>query len=200
MKDVFGSNMCDTSQIYQCDFHHPQLNLAGNGKIRERPEADFVAHFAQVYQSQFLQIHSRTTRKETLFVREVPVSGNGIADLLVLSWAASIAPSDSFSLPLTEVASTIRAFEFKLSNWRNGMMQAHRYKYFSHASILVVPKIKLKAVKPQLELFKTLRVGLWGFESETGSITCLYTPRPKQQIIPKYANIALEQISQTIWS
>ena len=192
--------MCDTSQIYQCDFHHPQQNLAENGKIRESPEADFVAHFAKAYQSQFSQIHSRTSRKETLFVREVPVSSNGIADLLVLSCAASSTPSNSFSLPLAEVAPTIRAFEFKLSNWRNGMMQAHRYKYFSHASILVVPKIKLKSVKPQLELFKTLRVGLWGFEPETGSIICLYTPRPKQQIIPKYANKALQQISRTVWS
>ena len=192
--------MCDTSQIYQCDFHHPQQNLTENGKIRESPEADFVAHFAKAYQSQFSQIHSRTSRKETLFVREVPVSSNGIADLLVLSCAASSTPSNSFSLPLAEVAPTIRAFEFKLSNWRNGMMQAHRYKYFSHASILVVPKIKLKSVKPQLELFKTLRVGLWGFEPETGSIICLYTPRPKHQIIPKYANKALQQISRTVWS
>ena len=192
--------MCDTSQIFHCDFHHPQQNLSANGKVMEQPEETFASHFAQAYQSQFAQIHSHATRRETLFVREVPVSGNGIADLLVLSWTEDPTLSGSLSLALPEAAPTIRAFELKLSNWRNGMMQAHRYKYFSHASILVVPKAKLKAIKPEIDLFKILRVGLWGFEPETASIICLYTPRPRQQIIPEYRDKALHQVSQTVRS
>lgn len=196
----FGHRMHDTSAIYRCDFHHPQLNLSANGKVKESSEDDFASYFAQAYQSQFSQIHSRTTRKETLFVREVPVSGNGIADLLVLSWATSLTCSSTLSSSPLDVAPTIRAFEFKLSNWRNGMMQAHRYKYFSHASILVVPKSKLKVVKPRLALFRTLRVGLWGFEPESARIHCLFTPRPKQQVIPECVDKALRQISQTVQS
>jgi hypothetical protein len=192
--------MYDTSQIYQCEFHHPQENLAGNGRERENPEAVFTTDFIQSYQRQFSKIHSGTTRKETLFVREVPVSGNGIADLMVLNWAESLNPFINSSSSFEAVAPTVRAFEFKLSKWRSGMMQAHRYRYFSHVSILVVPKRKLRTVKPQLELFKALRVGLWGFDPETGSIVRLYTPRPKQQSIPKYADKALQQIRQTIQS
>jgi hypothetical protein len=176
------------------------LNLAANGGLREQPEDEFASHFAKAYQSQFSQIHSRTTRKETLFVREVPVFGNGIADLLVLSWATNLTYSDSLPSSPMGVTPTIRAFEFKLSNWRNGMMQAHRYKYFSHASILVVPKAKLKIILPQFELFKKLRVGLWGFEPISSGIYPLYTPRPRQQVIPECLDEALRQISQTVQS
>jgi hypothetical protein len=128
------------------------------------------------------------------------VYGNGIADLLVFSWSDTLAQQESTSLDLEQLDPTVRAFEFKLSDWRRGMMQAHRYKYFSHASILVLPKNKMKSVKPQLDLFRKLRVGLWGFLPETGSITCFYTPRPKQQQITKHAQKAVRLASQAVCS
>ena len=101
---------------------------------------------------------------------------------------------------LEQLDPTVRAFEFKLSNWRKGMMQAHRYKYFSHASILVLPRHKLTLVKPRLEIFRKLRVGLWGFTPETGSISCVYTPRPKQQYIAKHGRKAIQLATQAIYS
>ena len=186
--------MCDTSRIYHCEFHHPEKNFAGNGKLRGSQEADFVSNFIKSYRSQFAQIHSRTDRKETLFVREVPVAGNGIADLMVLNWSENHNSLLDSSINLSSVNPTLRAFEFKLSNWRSGMMQAHRYRYFSHASILVLPKEKLHTVKTKLELFKTINVGLWCFEPTTGIITRLYTPRPKKQSISKYTDRALKLI------
>ncbi len=133
-------------------------------------------------------------------MREVPVYGNGIADLLVFSWSNTLTSLESTPLDLEQLDPTVRAFEFKLSDWRRGMMQAHRYKYFSHASILVLPKNKIKSVRPELNLFRKLRVGLWGFLPETGSITCFYTPRPKQQQIPKYAQKAVRLAAQAVCS
>jgi hypothetical protein len=65
-------------------------------------------------------------------------------------------------------------------------MQAHRYKNFSHASILVLPSQKIKLVEQRIDLFRKLRIGLWGFSPETGHIGCFYTPRPIKQQIPKY--------------
>ena len=192
--------MCDTSRIYHYEFHHPQQNLSRNGSLSDSQESVFAAHFIKSYRNQFAQIHSRTDRKETLFIREVPVAGNGIADLMVLNWSADYNSLLDSSINLSSVNPTLRAFEFKLSNWRSGMMQAHRYRYFSHASILVLPKEKLRTVKTKLELFKTINVGLWCFEPTTGIITRLYTPRPKKQLIPKYAERALKLISQSIQS
>lgn len=191
--------MLNTSQIYECSFHNPQKNFSG-GNTRPNPEAMFAEQFARSYSDRFSQIHSGTCKDRTLFIREVPVSGNGIADLLVLSWSNILAPQESTSLDLEQLDPTIRAFEFKLSDWRRGMMQAHRYKYFSHASILVLPRNKMKSVKPELNLFRKLRVGLWGFLPETGSITCFYTPRPKQQQIAKHAQKAIHLATQAVFS
>ena len=191
--------MRNTSQIYEYPFHNPQKNFSG-GDTRPNPEAAFAEQFARSYCDRFSQIHSCTCKDRTLFVREVPVSGNGIADLLVFSWSHTLTPQESKYLDLEQLDPTVRAFEFKLSDWRRGMMQAHRYKYFSHASILVLPKNKMKSVKSEINLFRKLRVGLWGFLPETGSITCLYTPRPKQQQITKHAQKAIRLASQAVCS
>jgi len=191
--------MINSSQIYEYPFHNPQKNFSG-GDIKPNPEAVFAEQFARSYCDRFSKIHSGTCKDRTLFVREVPVYGNGIADLLVFSWSNTLTQQESASLDLEQLDPTVRAFEFKLSDWRRGMMQAHRYKYFSHASILVLPKNKMKSVKPQLNLFRKLRVGLWGFLPETGTIACFYTPRPKQQQIAKHAQKAIRLAAQAVCS
>ena len=119
--------MVETSKTYEYSFHNPQKNFSG-GDNRQNSEAEFAERFAHAYFDKFTQIHSGTSKKKTLFVREVPVSGNGIADLLVFSWSHTLIQHESAPLDLEQLAPTIRAFEFKLSNWRKGMMQAHRYK------------------------------------------------------------------------
>ena len=191
--------MLDTSRIYENHFHNPQKNFSG-GNRGSNPEAVFAEQFARSYCDRFLQIHSGTCKDNTLFMRELPVYGNGIADLIVFSWSYTLTHKVSTSLDLEQLDPTVRAFEFKLSNWRRGMMQAHRYKYFSHASILVLPKNKIKSVKPELDLFRKLGVGLWGFTPETGSISCFYTPRPKQQQIAKHAQKAIRLATQIVCS
>ncbi len=191
--------MKHSSDILEYKFHNPQKNFSL--KIhRKNPESEFAVQFTQAYSDRFLKIHFGTSKKNTLFMREVPISGNGIADLLVFSWTHNPKLQCATDVHLEQLNPTVRAFEFKLSDWRRGMMQAHRYKYFSHASILVLPSDKLKAVKSQLDTFKKLRVGLWGFSTETGSISCVFTPRPKQQLIPKRGQKAIQIANQAIYS
>lgn len=191
--------MLNTFQIYEYPFHNPQKNFS-RGNNRKNPEAVFADQFARSYCARFLQIHSGTRKDNTLFMREVPVHGNGIADLLVFSWSPPLTPVESKYLDFEQLDPTVRAFEFKLANWRRGMMQAHRYKYFSHASILVLPRNKMKLLKSEVHLFRKLRVGLWGFLPETGSITCLYTPRPKKQQNTKNTKKVLRLATQSVFS
>ena len=162
--------MFDASNIYSYPFYNPQRNFSRRD-YRQNPEANFADEFARAYCDRFWRIHYGTSKKNTLFMREVPVSGNGIADLLVFSWSEGLNPKESPYPDLEQLDPMVRAFEFKLSDWRKGMMQAHRYKYFSHASILVLPRHKLKLAEKQLEIFRKLRVGLWGFSPDTGSIS-----------------------------
>ncbi|MBI2193588.1 MAG: hypothetical protein HYU36_16555 [Planctomycetes bacterium] len=187
--------MLDTATIHTYDFRHPKENLRGSNRQRGSPEAEFVDRFARAYLKRFGQVHSRTTKRATLFVREVPVHGNGIADLLALSWDRRQTHGKK-ATDLAQLKPTVRAFEAKLSDWSGGLMQAHRYRYFAHVAILVVPKSKLKNVESHLDLFQTLRVGLWGFDRETETITSIYTPRPKSPGVRKYGDLALAAAGQ----
>jgi len=187
--------MLDTDTIHTCKCFQPVRNLYTNyGQIR-KPEAEFSDRFAAAYQRNFCGIHRGTTRQQTLFVREVPVQGNGIADLVALNWRHVTALSAESGPDLTQAKPIVRAFEVKLSDWRGGLMQAHRYKYFSHAAILVVPKKKLDTIKNHLDLFLTLRVGLWGFDPGSDAIVRVYTPRPRRPQIEKYSRRVLSVAS-----
>ncbi|MDR1534233.1 MAG: hypothetical protein LBU64_03945 [Planctomycetota bacterium] len=155
----------------------PINNLLAAWPGRREPESGFASAFAQAYRRRHRHIHSGTRKCATLFVREVPVSGYGIADLLVLSWDA--APPVGEAGDLDRARPTIRAFEMKISDWRLGLTQAHRYGYYANASILVVPKTVLPRAAANLPLFRNARVGLWGFNPLGKGITRVYTPRPK---------------------
>ena len=132
--------MPDNSQICEHNFHNPQQNFPGRDRKR-KPEAKFAEQFVRVYYDKFLKIHSRTRKNRTLFIREMPVSGNGIADLFVLSWSHSLAVQESESLDLEQLNPTLRAFEFKMSDWRSGLMQAHRYKYSKSIHLFLILRL-----------------------------------------------------------
>jgi hypothetical protein len=74
--------MVETSKIYEYRFHNPQKNfLAGNNS--QNPEAQFAEQFAQAYYNKFLQIHSGTSKRKTLFVRCIIGSGGGAVESLL---------------------------------------------------------------------------------------------------------------------
>jgi hypothetical protein len=152
----------------------PVNNLLASGLRRCEPENELTSDFACAYQQRHQRIHSITKKCTTLFIREVPISGYGIADLLVFSWKGN--PGSGESVGITP---TIRAFEVKMTDWRRGLMQAHRYRYYANTSILVVPKTVLPRVFSHLRLFQNAEVGLWGFNPHTKGITRVYTPRPR---------------------
>lgn len=189
--------MLDTKSIHTFDFHHPQQNLSVKRESIASPEAKFGEQFARVYKDRFEQVHSRTTRRQTLFIREMPIDSHGIADLVVFNWDPAQEPFDVLEGDFQETALTVRAFEFKMNDWRGGLMQAHRYRYFSHTVALVLPMKKIRVAQKNLELFKTLRVGLWGFDSDSEAIARLYTPRPKRQFVEKYRKLVISLACKT---
>jgi hypothetical protein len=189
----------DTLGIYQHHAHNPQKNFRVSGP-KQNLEAKFAEQFTLAYRDRFVKIHSGTSKGNALFIREVPVFGNGVPDLLALSWSHDSVMQVASYLDFEKLNPTVRAFEFKLSDWRKGLMQAHRYKYCSHASILVLPIHKKKIAESRIDIFRKLRVGLWGFSPETGAIVCLYTPRPLKNQIGKYGQSAIRLTAQAACS
>lgn len=188
--------MFDTDTIHVHDSSPPFKNLLATGRIQHEPEKEFTSDFAKVYQQRHGCIHSKTEKRNTVFVREVPISGHGIADLLVLSW------KESFDIEkITELGKTkptIRAFEVKMTDWRIGLMQAYRYRYYANTSILVIPKVILPRAASNIGLFQDAQVGLWGFNPDTKGITRIYTPRPRSINVGRKPYVrALETIYKT---
>ena len=128
--------------------------------------------------------------------REVPVNGFGIADLVTVSWEMTF---DSW--PQTGMSGalrpTVRAFEFKLSNWRKGMMQAHRYRFFADVAVLVLPTPNLAVAEPWISTFQKLNVGLWGFNEMTGAISPIITPRPRMPAGRGHREKAINRVLNT---
>ena len=151
---------------------HPQQNL----KQVKSPEAELCISFAQYYKKHFNRIHSNGNSKNTLFLREMPVSESGIADLVVLSWNSP----QSIDVPFQ-----IRAFELKIADWQSGIVQAFRYKSYSNAAIVVLPVDNIAPALRKKNIFISSGVGLWGFDNVNMTLHRYYTPRPKK---PTYLN------------
>lgn len=167
-------------------FHHPIQNFVHGDFWGDKSENAFGNTFAEAYKN---RINTNDEKNYIVIaIRELPVPGNGIADLVVIKKRHHL--SDQCT------KSTIQAFEFKLNNWRSGLMQALRYKYFSNTSILVLPIDKISSAVQQLDIFRCFGVGLWGFNPNSGVITPKHTPRPKKVVNIKRAEYVLKKVNE----
>ena len=169
----------------------PRLNL-GDRWAGATGEDGFANAFIDAYSGRFPWLHSGSLRLNRIMAREVPMNGFGIADLVVVSWEGLHRKAASLHT-LAEVTATVRAFEFKLNDWKKGLMQAHRYRFFADVAILVVPAAKLTVAQTVMTTFRTLDVGLWGFNEATGAITAVYTPRPRLPARREYKATVVEK-------
>ena len=135
---------------------------------QKRTEANFLRRFEQVY----LELE----RAAELASREFAVEGFGRADLVWVAWRGTASPNDFTALALKKRV-RLTAIEGKVSDWRKGLQQAFRYRYFAHRSILVLPLATADTAAQFLNTFRRLRVGLWGFDSHSGRIRKWCTPR-----------------------
>lgn len=167
-------------RVPKVQFREPERNLPGRRPGAATAEARFTLQFARAYMAQHTSIHRGSSKHEVASARQVAVNGHGIADLVTVSWSEQPVGRrhDSVSKPGGRGSPTVRAFEVKLTNWRKGMKQAHRYRHFANAAILVLPPDKAVLAAEYLETFRRIRVGLWGFDPECKRIIAYHTPRP----------------------
>jgi hypothetical protein len=116
---------------------------------------------------------------------EFAVSGYGIADFVWLAWRKLPASDDGTGLSLERVRldlglEKLTAFEMKLTDWRKGLVQAYRYKYFADLAIVVVPPATSRPAQNSLQVFEHLHVGLWTFDKTTSTIRKIFTPRTRR--------------------
>ena len=185
-------------KIPKAKFYEPELNLPGRYPNDITEEARFTLEFAKSYSINHSFVHHKTIKKEIACVRHVAINGFGIADLVSISWTPFMNKTGlSIEEFLMNYKPTIRAFEVKLVNWRKGMTQAHRYKYFADAAILVIPYERIVNALEYLETFKKIHIGIWGFDNKSMRIIPIFTPRPNSPREIIYKKRVLEIISNT---
>lgn len=163
--------MSNSTTVKKLRFKHQDTrkNLPTAGK---RGESNFLAKFERVF------LESELLKKgphKLAAGREFAVEGYGRADVLFLAWKESPECDDFRALALKSLKLT--AFEAKLKDWRRGLQQASRYRYFSNRAILVLPTETARIAVAFLDTFRQLRVGLWEFDVGRNRVIRHYTPR-----------------------
>jgi hypothetical protein len=147
--------------------HDTSRNLPRTA-VRENSELDFLRKFERSYIAEELGI--------AIAGREFALEGFGRADLIWLAWTSD-ATSNEFTALALKKRVRLTAIEAKISDWRKGLQQAFRYRYFAHRSLLVLPMETALIASRFLATFKNLRVGLWAFDARTGRLHKWFTPR-----------------------
>src|ERR1700731_912392 len=132
---------------------------------RKRGESNFLRAFERAYLNKEV--------RRGIAGREFAIEGFGRADLIWMAWTRKDGVGDFSALELRKKI-RLTAVEAKLTDWRKGLLQAYRYRYFADRSLLVVPRALSTTIKGYLPTFRRLRVGVWCFDSTTGHIQKLF--------------------------
>lgn len=107
-----------------------------------------------------------------VLVKEFNLNGYGISDIL------------SFQYRLNKnrniIYKRITSFEIKIKDWRRALAQAYRYKYYSNRSIVLLPLENIENARKNIDQFRNLEVGLWGYDRVEKKIIKFYTPKHKR--------------------
>ncbi|MDR4509752.1 MAG: hypothetical protein MRJ65_16220 [Candidatus Brocadiaceae bacterium] len=186
------------TRISKVNFYEPVNNLPGKTSNQKNSENQVAIQFSCAYLNQFETLHHKSSKTSIACAREVQINGFGIADFVTVAWNTTrlktLSKLDS-ELFINNARPTMRAFEFKLSNWRRALMRASRYKFFSNVSIVVLPVEKCGTSLKYLDTFKKIRVGLWGYDKNSNRIMNYFTPKPNKAIDSKHQIMALKLIA-----
>lgn len=155
----------------------------------KRRESSFLRSFERAYFA--------AEAGATLAGREFALEGFGRADLVWLAWERQQSPEEFTALALKKRV-RLTAIEGKVSDWRKGLQQSFRYRYFAHRSLLVLPMETARTAANYLPTFRRLRVGLWGFDSKTSSVRKWCTPRPSPPLNRKALEKALHVFESSL--
>lgn len=161
---------------------------------RKRAEANFLCSFERA----FVAGHCQTKQ---ITWHDFALQGYGIPDLITFAWSSQQNQSHALSLEALRQKlqrQQFTAFELKLRDWRKGLVQAYRYRYFCDCSIVVLPSNVALKPSQRLELFTSLDVGLWSFAPDTHLITKYFTPHQGTARNLEARNKAIESILSKI--
>jgi hypothetical protein len=161
-----------------------------NSSSSKRGESNFVAKFERAYMDAELR---KLSQRSLASGREFALDGFGRADVLFMAWKSTGNGDDFTAVTLKSLS--ITAIEGKISDWRKGLMQASRYRFFANRALLVLPPDTCATALAYLETFRDLNVGLWQFDPSAGVIRKHFTPRHGRPLNSKARERAIQLIT-----
>ncbi len=172
---------------FGCQDTRRNLPRASSGK---RGESNFLAKFEKAYLDAELR---KLSRRKLASGREFALDGFGRADVVFMAWMHPDSEADFAAMSLKSLS--ITAIEAKISDWRKGLLQASRYRFFANRSLLVLPPEVCSVALGYLDTFRNLNVGLWQFNPASGVIRKHFTPRHGRPLNTKAREKAIQLIS-----
>ena len=174
---------------FGCHDTRRNLPLATSSK---RGESNFLARFEKMYFNSEL----RTPNKRQKFAtgREFALDGFGRADLLFMAWT-HVKSNEEFTAIALRNRLRLTAIETKIKDWRKGLMQAARYRFFANRALLVLPPDTARNAVAFLSTFRDLNVGLWEFDAKTNQLRKHFTPRSGRPLNIKAREKAVNAIA-----
>ena len=127
-----------------------------------------------LFQNAFLRLWIDSVRETGVGGSQFELSNCGIADYI---WINS--------------SRQIDAFEFKMSNWKSGLIQAVRYKNYASRSFLVLPMKIAQRISKEEKALRQFNVGLYGFDVKNKEIELLLSPKLEKPLNSVAYNKAL---------
>lgn len=173
---------------FGCHDTRHNLPLSTSSKRRE---SNFLARFEKVY----FESELKTATKKQKFAtgREFALDGFGRADLLFMAWT-HVVSTEEFTAVALRSRLRLTAIEAKIKDWRKGLMQAARYRFFANRALLVLPPDAVLSALRFLSTFRDLNVGLWEFDSTTNRLRRHFTPRAGRPLNMKAREKAVEAV------
>ena len=164
----------------------------GTAVSRKRGESNFMRAFERAYFARH--------RVKGMAAGEFSLAGFGVADLVWIGWRPDPTSEDFTALALEKQLRKrlLYAFEGKLKDWRRGLQQAFRYRYFADKAIVVMPLENADAALANLDAFRHSFVGLWTFDVPTSTIREHYTPTRVRAFSKESKEKAIRSLSSKI--
>jgi hypothetical protein len=159
---------------------------------RKRGESNFMRAFERVYTAQHKQ--------HGIVASEFALQYFGRADLIWIPWSPDNLSEDFSAIALYKQLwrRKLIAFEGTLKDWKKGLQQGYRYRYFADKSILVMPVESIRPALSNLPQFQRLEVGLWAFDKQSGKITEHFSPNRAKAMSTDARQAAISLISRKI--
>jgi len=131
------------------------------------------------FQNEFLEVWGRKSTRKGVGGSQFELSNYGIADYI---WV--------------NPAGQIDAFEFKLHDWKGGLMQAMRYRGYARRSYLVVPDSISERVLAAAEFLRQTNIGIYTFNRLNKEIKLLMPSKSSKPLSDDAYSRALQILNR----